>query len=93
MSQHLKEKSEFLVSKIQRQLWLINELNPQTSAYNVISLFDLHGDLSIEALEQSIAALVERHSILRSTFFERDGAVFRRAPHAGIDIIRAGISV
>ena len=58
---------------IQRQFWLLNQLQKEGSAYNIASVFLLNGPLDSGALEQSINEIVETHAILRTNFITRDG--------------------
>jgi thioesterase domain-containing protein/NRPS condensation-like uncharacterized protein/acyl carrier protein len=52
----------------QERLWLLAELNPQTSAYNLPFVFRLQSHLNESILEQALQILVDRHEILRTTF-------------------------
>jgi hypothetical protein len=52
----------------QQRLWFIQQLDPESSAYNVPSALRLQGNLNIVALQQTLTQLVERHEILRSRF-------------------------
>ncbi|HET7113193.1 MAG TPA: condensation domain-containing protein, partial [Pyrinomonadaceae bacterium] len=61
------------VSFAQQRLWLLDQLTPGTSAYNIIGGMHLHGDLDLAAFEQSLNAITARHEILRTTFSSIDG--------------------
>jgi nonribosomal peptide synthetase DhbF len=54
------------LSHSQERMWLIQSLNPQTTAYNMVAALWLRGALDIEALSQSIDELLRRHAVLRS---------------------------
>jgi amino acid adenylation domain-containing protein len=56
------------LSSAQLSLWLLNELFPESRAYNVPIIHRLVGPLDFEALGSAVAALVRRHEILRSVF-------------------------
>lgn len=56
------------LSSAQQGLWIINQLEPESYAYNVSRSLCLQGKLNLVALEQSLAKVVERHEILRTTF-------------------------
>ncbi|HVR99921.1 MAG TPA: condensation domain-containing protein, partial [Thermoanaerobaculia bacterium] len=56
------------LSFAQQRLWFLDQLAPGGVSYNVPGLFLLRGDLDVAALAAGIAAIVERHEILRTTF-------------------------
>jgi len=62
-------------SHAQQRLWFIWQLDPDASAYNLTGAFRLRGPLDHAALEQTLAALLARHEVLRTTFRLDDGAV------------------
>ncbi|MBU8901094.1 non-ribosomal peptide synthetase, partial [Corallococcus sp. M34] len=61
------------LSFAQQRLWLIDQLEPQSPAYNIPSALHLHGGLNIEALRRAFEALIERHESLRTIFAEHEG--------------------
>jgi aspartate racemase len=56
------------LSFAQQRLWLLQQWNPDSTAYNISGAIRLRGRLDIAALEQSLSVIVERHEILRTTF-------------------------
>ncbi|MFZ0319876.1 MAG: amino acid adenylation domain-containing protein [Candidatus Sulfotelmatobacter sp.] len=56
------------LSFAQQRLWLIQQLNPESTAYNVSSAVRLRGSLNVGALEKALNEIVRRHEILRTTF-------------------------
>ena len=66
------------MSPAQRGLWLINELQPGSSVYNVFCSVRLTGPLDIGALRRAVDRLVARHESLRSVFPAVHGAPVRR---------------
>ena len=56
------------VTSAQRGLWLINELYPDSSLYNVFVSVRLLGPVDLAALESAMAQVVARHEVLRTTF-------------------------
>ena len=56
------------VSSAQRGLWLINELHPNSSVYNVFCSVRLTGPLDLAALHRALEQVVARHEALRTTF-------------------------
>lgn len=57
----------------QERLWLLEQLQPDRSVYNLLHTFRLKGCLNLAALEQSLVELVRRHEILRTCFPSRAG--------------------
>ncbi|MCS4283364.1 amino acid adenylation domain-containing protein/non-ribosomal peptide synthase protein (TIGR01720 family) [Pseudomonas sp. BIGb0278] len=60
--------SELPASYAQQRLWLVWQLDPQSSAYNQPAQLRLRGQLNSTALEQAIGQLIERHEVLRTSF-------------------------
>ncbi|MET0396749.1 MAG: amino acid adenylation domain-containing protein, partial [Longimicrobiaceae bacterium] len=61
------------LSFAQQRLWLVDQLEPGSAAYNMPYALRLRGELDHAALQASLDALVERHETLRTTFVEQDG--------------------
>ncbi|GCE22083.1 hypothetical protein KDK_58830 [Dictyobacter kobayashii] len=57
----------------QQRLWLLDQLQPGNTAYNMPGIVRLAGNLKRTALEQSINAVLARHESLRTTFKVVDG--------------------
>ncbi|MEG1039167.1 MAG: amino acid adenylation domain-containing protein [Pseudomonas sp.] len=68
-------------SYAQQRLWFIWQLEPQASAYNLTGAFRLRGALDRAALEHTLAALLARHEVLRTTF-RLDGDSVQQVIHA-----------
>ncbi|MBO9643772.1 MAG: amino acid adenylation domain-containing protein, partial [Pseudacidovorax sp.] len=68
---------EVPLSCAQEQLWFLQSLEPGLTAYNLPRTFRLRGPLDADALERAFQAIVDRHAILRTRFFERDGVVLQ----------------
>jgi amino acid adenylation domain-containing protein len=58
----------------QQRLWLLDQLEPGNSVYNVPRALRMRGVLNVEALQHTLDALVQRHQTLRTTFgLDADG--------------------
>ena len=68
------------VSHTQQRLWFLRQLDPGSSAYNVIGASRLDGPLDAMALECAFDDVVQRHDSLRTRFFALDGV-----PHCCIE--------
>jgi amino acid adenylation domain-containing protein len=64
---------EIPLSFAQQRLWFMDQLEPGSVAYLTPRALHFSGDLSAEALEQSLEGLIQRHESLRTTFEERAG--------------------
>ncbi len=59
---------ELPLSFAQERLWFLDRLQPGSAAYNIAGGVRLAGRLSVAALAAALAAIVERHEALRTTF-------------------------
>jgi amino acid adenylation domain-containing protein len=57
----------------QERVWFLQQLDPTSIAYHFQATLQISGPLKVGALERSLAELVLRHEILRTTFMEKDG--------------------
>jgi surfactin family lipopeptide synthetase A len=65
----------FPPSSSQESLWMVQQLNPGSPAYNIPSVFQITGDLDVPALQEAFNGVVQRHEILRTTFSSKDGVL------------------
>ena len=61
------------LSFAQQRLWFLDQLEPGGTEYIVPSVLRFRGALNREALEASLAEIVARHEVLRTTFEGHDG--------------------
>ena len=54
------------LSFAQQRLWIIDQLNPGSAAYNIPEAVRLEGALNLDALERVINEIVRRHEVLRT---------------------------
>ena len=57
-----------VLSFAQQRLWFLDQLEPDSSVYNIPDAFRVSGPLDIGALEQSLNEIIRRHEALRTTF-------------------------
>jgi thioesterase domain-containing protein/acyl carrier protein len=67
------QNTDLPLSFAQERLWLLNQLKPKSSAYNIPLGLHLTGSLKVSALEQSLNEILRRHETLRTTFAVVDG--------------------
>jgi hypothetical protein len=66
-------KDPRLLSFGQQQLWLVDQLSPGASAYNVPYPVRLRGPVNVQALQHALDAVVGRHEVLRTLFVNFKG--------------------
>src|SRR5215218_85354 len=77
----------------QQRLWLLDRLEPGSTAYNMPSPIRLRGALDRSALERALGEIVRRHESLRTTFADReDEPVQVVLPPAGFHLPLADLS-
>ncbi len=67
----------------QQRIWFLQQLTPDSSAYNLPAALRLDGPLDLVALKQALTELVERHEILRTTFVPVDGQLMQQIAAVG----------
>lgn len=63
-----KEIFAFPLSFSQERLWFLDQLQPNSSAYNIPLSYRMRTALNVDALERSLTEIVRRHEALRTTF-------------------------
>ncbi len=67
------KNAELPLSFAQQRLWFLDQLQPNSSFYNIPIALHLVGDLKVAALEQSLQQIIYRHEALRTNFITVDG--------------------
>ncbi|MGA9994162.1 MAG: amino acid adenylation domain-containing protein [Pyrinomonadaceae bacterium] len=90
-----RAREEYLpLSFAQQRLWFLDQLQPDSSAYNIPSALNISGALDDKALEQSLAEILRRHEVLRTSFTVRDGQPVQViAPYSGFTLTITDLSV
>ncbi|WP_457654564.1 non-ribosomal peptide synthetase [Rhodocaloribacter sp.] len=61
------------LSHAQQRLWVLDRLEPGSTAYHIPLAFRLDGRLDVGALRRSVNEIIRRHEVLRTTFPLIDG--------------------
>ncbi len=84
----IERNGELPMTFAQESLWAIDQIAPATGAYNIPRALRLKGSLNIEALQQSLNAVVSRHEVLRTVFRSHNGKPFAVVnPDGTIDLV------
>jgi amino acid adenylation domain-containing protein len=59
----------------QQRLWFLRQLDPDSTAYNISSIFSIRGTLEVHTLERALNTVIARHEILRTTFEFVEGSL------------------
>ncbi len=71
------------LSFAQERLWLLDQLEPGSPAYNLPVALRIDGELGVRALAGSLAEIVRRHEVLRTVLPARDGQPTQEVRPAG----------
>src|SRR5689334_18559817 len=66
--------SVFPASFAQRRMWLLDRLEPGSTAYSLPKVWRIPGPLDAAVLERALGELIARHETLRTRIEEREGA-------------------
>src|SRR5215210_5017729 len=81
------------LSFAQQRMWVLERMEPGSSAWNIPTPLRLRGALDVAALERALNALRERHESLRTTFAERGGEPVQVIhPYAPVPLLVEDIS-
>ncbi|MEU4761733.1 amino acid adenylation domain-containing protein [Actinosynnema sp. NPDC023794] len=77
----VERPAELPLSSAQQRLWLIQQMEGTSAAYNFPLVFTLHGPLDVAAFTAAVGDVVDRHEALRTVFGEHEGTPFQRVLH------------
>jgi amino acid adenylation domain-containing protein len=63
----------FELSRSQRGLWFLSEMDPESCVYNLAAGFRITGPCNLAAIEQSLGEIIRRHESLRSRILSTAG--------------------
>ncbi|MCV3211983.1 amino acid adenylation domain-containing protein [Plectonema radiosum NIES-515] len=61
------------LSWAQERLWFLDQLESDSATYNMPAALQISGALNVEALEQALTEIIQRHSVLRTSFATVNG--------------------
>ncbi|WP_158850798.1 non-ribosomal peptide synthetase [Saccharothrix deserti] len=89
----VERPAELPLSSAQQRLWLIQQMEGTSAAYNFPLVFKLSGPLDVPAFTAAVGDVVDRHEALRTVFGEHEGAPFQRVLHdvAPVVVVRSAV--
>ncbi|MEM8676925.1 MAG: condensation domain-containing protein, partial [Cyanobacteria bacterium P01_G01_bin.67] len=72
LQQKAKQPRLFPTSFAQQRLWFLQQLEPESTAYNIPAALELTGNIDLDILRKSINDICDRHEILRTVFVTVD---------------------
>jgi len=67
--------NKYPLSFSQRRFWFLDKISDQSAAFNVPLVYELQGELNINALQKALDALITRHDQLRMRFYADDDGI------------------
>jgi len=64
------------LSFAQQRLWFMQQMDPASTAYNLLSAIRLEGNPDADLLERSLHRIILRHEDLRTSFVQYDGSPY-----------------
>ncbi|WP_425439069.1 amino acid adenylation domain-containing protein [Rhodococcus tukisamuensis] len=82
------------LSLAQNRMWFLNQMVPDSAAYNIPLAIGLSGDLDVAALQEAVRDVLERHESLRTAYpDDGDGPVQTILPADLVDLDLSPIAV
>ncbi|MEH2041209.1 non-ribosomal peptide synthetase [Nostoc sp.] len=75
--QPVSRNQDLPLSFAQQRLWFLDQLEPESSVYNIPGAMQISGSLNVSVLEQSLSEIVRRHEVFRTTFITVAGQAFQ----------------
>ncbi len=64
----VKEKEYYEMSSAQKRIYTLQQLEPNSTSYNIPGVVELNGELDTEQLKEAFNKLIQRHEALRTSF-------------------------
>jgi amino acid adenylation domain-containing protein len=66
------------LSFAQQRLWFLQQMDPESTAYNLLGALRMEGNLDPDLLERSLHRIILRHEDLRTSFVQNDGTPYTK---------------
>jgi acyl carrier protein len=71
----VEAKEYYVLSPAQNRLYILQQMAPEATAYNIIDIVELEGEPHKERLEKTFRELINRHESLRTSFVMAEGKI------------------
>ena len=83
----IPEADSYELSHAQRRLWLLDQLESDSAAYNIASSFLIEGEFKSDAFVSALQVMHQRHETMRTTFIAIDGVPRQRVSKTGSPLV------
>ncbi len=73
-----KEKKFYPMSATERRIYLLWQMDKQSTVYNMPICYELDGEVNVEKIKVVLEELINRHEILRTAFVIEDGELVQK---------------
>ncbi|HLP60592.1 MAG TPA: condensation domain-containing protein, partial [Candidatus Deferrimicrobium sp.] len=79
-----EKENYYTLSSPQRRIYILQQMDPKSTAYNITLVVELVGQLQEEKLEETFKKLIARHESFRTSFFTLNDEVVQKV-HTEVD--------
>ena len=73
-----EEKESYAMSSAQKRIYLIQEMDRESLAYNMPQAIELHGEIEAAQIQSALQEMIHRHEILRTSFLMENGKTIQK---------------
>ncbi len=66
--QPVEEKGYYEMSSAQKRMYILQQLEPNSTSYNIPRVFELEGNINLKRLKEAFNKLIQKHEALRTSF-------------------------
>ncbi|MCH7322498.1 amino acid adenylation domain-containing protein [Solibacillus sp. MA9] len=78
----VEEKEYYEASSVQKRMYMLQEYDRDSIAYNMPGILEITGKLDINRLNKAFAKLIERHETLRTSFYAKEDKIVQKVHSA-----------
>jgi acyl carrier protein len=76
----MEKREYYALSSAQKRLYIYQQLEPTSTAYNIPAVYQLKGTLDKEKFQGIFNTIIERYEVFRTAFFSVKGEVVQKIP-------------